>query len=90
MANNSEYVRAFSHITGEWLQTETSETGHLLRAGEIGTLRRLRTYLRHPGLFRGTYTNDEGGGNRAWRGTKGRTSGPIVIHELPPELIGTR
>ena len=61
MANNSEYIRAFSHITGEWLQTETSETGHLLRAGEVGTLRRLRTYLRHPGLLRGTYTNDEGG-----------------------------
>ena len=34
MASNSEYVRAFSHITRDWLQTETSEIGHLLRAGD--------------------------------------------------------
>ena len=61
MANNSDYNRAFDHITRVWLQTETSEIGLLLREGEVGNLRRLRMYLRHPGLLlHGTYTNDDG------------------------------
>ena len=60
MANNSDYNRAFDHITRVWLQTETSEIGLLLREGEVGNLRRLKTYLRHPGLLEGRYTNDDG------------------------------
>ena len=42
------------------MQTETNKIGHLLRAGKVQMLRRLRTYLRHPGLLEGTYVNDEG------------------------------
>ena len=60
MANNSDYNWAFDHITRVWLQTETSEIGLLLREGELGNLRRLKTYLRHPGLLEGRYTNDDG------------------------------
>ena len=45
-----------------WLQTETSEIGHLLHAhaGEVVTLRCLRAYLRNPGLRLVTYVNEDG------------------------------
>ena len=60
MSSDREYTQAFHHITTVWLQTETSEVGLLLRHGRIGNLRRLRTYLRHPGLLDGTYPDEDG------------------------------
>ena len=60
MSSYSEYRAAFSHIMENWLQTGTLKIEHLLRAGEVVTLRHLRTYLRNPGLLQGTYVNDEG------------------------------
>ena len=58
MSSHSEYRATFSHIIENWLQTETSEIGHLLQAGEV--LRRLRAYPWNSGLMLATYVNEDG------------------------------
>ena len=56
----SEYSSTFSHITREWLQTETSEIGNLLRGEGAQTLRQLKAYIQRPGLMTAAITDDEG------------------------------
>ena len=90
MSSYSEYRAAFSHIMENWLQTGTLKIEHLLRAGEVVTLRHLRTYLRNPGLLQGTYVNDEGDDVGLTEEQYEELGGLIVIYELSPEPMGTR
>ena len=73
------------------MQTETNKIGHLLRAGKVQMLllRRLRTYLRHPGLLEGTYVNDEGDEVRLTEEQYEELEGVASYMKLPPEPMGT-